>query len=319
MPLPGTCLAQEDNVTIATTGLQDVLLTLKESVEKLDSDNLQLASQDETIRAQLSQLQSQLGRVKAQGELLNKSVDKLRSPNPGRAQQITRLEEENSQLDARLQHAQSSIQLIQQSLDSGFQEDQKLLLQLKGLSNDASSLPEVESPRIAADARLQKEKLRLLKMIYESQQRQETLHASILETQQKTPLVPAAAALAHQQQLNAQIKDLEGQIAQYPPVKTGFGSADQWDNDQLQQLGTELKVLERSYLQLKDLTGKMGQKARGFKMTVSQHVEGDKLQSSLDDLNRQGQGLKADLEDFRSQMIELDKRKTRLEEMVKQL
>jgi len=54
-------------------------------------------------------------------------------------------------------------------------------------------------------------------------------------------------------------------------------------------------------------------------MTVSQHVEEEKLQSSLNDLKHQGAGLGADLDDLRSQMIELDKRKSRLEMLIKHL
>ena len=55
-----------------------------------------------------------------------------------------------------------------------------------------------------------------MKMIYDSQQRQEALHESILDFQKNTPLLPAAAALAHQQLLKAQIKDMEAQLAAYP-------------------------------------------------------------------------------------------------------
>ena len=60
----------------------------------------------------------------------------------------------------------------------------------------------------------------------------------------------------------------------------------------------------------------MSKKAQAAQMTVSQHVEEEKLQSSIDDLNRQGVGLRADLDDLRSQMVDLDKRKSRLEMMI---
>jgi predicted nucleic acid-binding Zn-ribbon protein len=63
----------------------------------------------------------------------------------------------------------------------------------------------------------------------------------------------------------------------------------------------------------------MNKKAQAARMTVSQHIEGEKLQSSIDDLNRQGVALKVDLDDLRSQMIDLDKRKSYLETTIKQL
>ena len=156
-------------------------------------------------------------------------------------------------------------------------------------------------------------------MIYDSQQRQESLHASIVGFQKNTPLLPAASALAHQQLLKEQIKDLELQIAAFPPEKTDQGIADQWDDNQLRQLELELKALEGNYLQLKGLTDQMSKKAQKAKMDISQQAEGDKLQSSIDDLKHQGEGLRADLDELRSQMVDLDKRKSYLEGMIKQL
>ena len=154
-------------------------------------------------------------------------------------------------------------------------------------------------------------------MIYDSQQRQESLHEAILEFQKNTPLLPAANAMAHQQLLKEQIKGLEDQIAAYPPenYSSNSESANQWDDDQLRQLEIELKALEQNYSQLKELTAQMDKKAR---LTVSQHVEGEKLQGSLDDLNHQAQGLRADLDELRSQMVDLDKRKSHLETLIQQ-
>ena len=75
-------------------------------------------------------------------------------------------------------------------------------------------------------------------MIYESQERQEASHKAILEFQKNTPLLPAASALAHQQLLKEQIKDLEDQIAVYPPEnnRAALRVTGQWDDAQLDQL-----------------------------------------------------------------------------------
>ena len=294
--LSGPSFAQEENVTTATSALQTVLSTLKQNVEKLSFDNDQLATKDNAIKQQVSQLQMQLGQLEAQGDVLNKAADKLQDKNPGRAQQITRLEKENFDLDNRIQKAEGTIKLIQPALDAGYQEDQRLLLQLKSVQNGTPIPPMPMSPESQTAAHVQKEKLRLMKMIFDSQQRQEELHKSILELQKNTNLLPAPSALAHQQRLG-----------------------NQWDDVQLHQLEGELKALEHNYAQLKDLMAQMSKKVQNTRMTVSQHVEGEKLQSSIDDLNRQGQGLRADLDDLRSQMVDLDKRKFRLETMIQQL
>jgi chromosome segregation ATPase len=306
MPLIGRAWAQDEQgyISPATTALQEVLSNLKQSVEKLSLDNDQMGARDNAIKQQISQLQEQLSRLEAQADLLNKEIDKLKDKNPRRAQQIARLEEKNSELDDRAQKTQDSIKLIQQSLQA-----------------DARQKPKTPSFQSLSEEHSQKERLKLMKMIYDSQQRQEALHKAISEYQKNTPLQPAASALEHQQFLKEQIKDMEAQIAAYPPqnISANGGLIDQGDDPQLRQLELELKALEQNYLQLKDLMGQMDKKAQSVQLSVSEHIEGQKLQSSIDDLNRQGVALKVELEDLRSQMVDLDKRKSSLETMIKQL
>ncbi len=319
--LNGRAWAQEENVSIAASALQGVLSNLKQSVEKLSLDNDQLTAKDNYIKQQVLQLQAQLGQLEAQGNVLNTAAVKLQDKNTRRARKIAQMEATNFDLDNRTQKAEASIKLIQKSLDAGYQEDQRLLLQLKGMTNILPEAPKAQPLESPSANRRQKEKLRLMKMVYDSQQRQELLHESILEFQKNTALLPAASALAHQQNLKEQIKDLEAEIAAYPQEKSLGNSevANQWDNTQLRQLELELKVLERNYAQLKNLMEEMGKKVQGSQMTVSENVEGQKLQGSMDDLSRQSEGLRASLDDLRTQMIDLDKRKSHLEAMIQQL
>jgi len=324
MLLPGSSFAQTDNVTMATSALGSVLVNLKQSVSKLSVQNDQLASKDDAIKQQIAQLQAQLGQAQAQGDVLNKAADKLQENNPRRAKQVAELEQENFDLDNRIQKAQVSIKAIEQALGAGYVEDQKLLLQLKSMQKIPSSgVPVfVQSSGSQAEARRQKEKLKLMKMIYDSQQRQEALHGAMLDVRKNAPVIPGATALAHQQLLKEQIKELQSQIAAYPSesFSANPGAGSQWDDDQLRQLGAELKVLEQNYAQLKGLMEQMTNKAQSNKTTtVAQKVESEKLQGSMEDLNHQGEALRADLDDLRSQMVDLDKRKSHLEVMIQQL
>ncbi len=133
-------------MTTATSALQDVLTTLKQSVKKLSLDNDQWTARDKAMKALVLQLQARLGRLEAQGDLLNKTAAPLRDKNPRRAQHIARLEKENFDLDNRTH------------------------------------------PESQAAGHRQKEKLKLMKMIYDSQQRQESLHEAILEFQKRSPV-----------------------------------------------------------------------------------------------------------------------------------
>lgn len=262
LPLLSVGMAQDSNVMSAAQTLQGVLSTLKESVEKLSLDNDQLSSKDKDIKTQVSQLKTQLERLEYQGDVLKRTAAHLQDKNPHRAQQITRLEKENSDLDERIQKAQDSIQSIQQSLDAGHQ-----------------------SPGIPATDRQPQEKQRLIKMIEESQERQDALRHSILE---------------------------------YQKNNTSSSVSNQWDDAQLSRLERELKVLEKNYIQLKDLMEKMSKKVQNTRMTTSQQIEEEKLHKSLHDINMQSAGLRADLDDLRSQMVELDKRKSSLEVLIRQ-
>ena len=321
MLFAGRSWAQEDTVGSSTSALQQVLTTLKQSVEKLSLDNDQLTTRDNAMRQQVLQLQMQLGQLESQGDQLHKAASQLQGNNPRRAQQIARLEQENSDLDNRIQKAEGGIKSVQQSIASGYQEDQKLLLQLKGMSDVLPASPQGPSPAYQASDRHEKEKLKLMKMIYDSEQRQESLHEAIMEFQKNAPLQPATAVLAHQETLKEQIKGLETQIAAYPAEKlsTSWGFANQWDDTQLGRLESELKVLEKNYLQLKDLMDQMTKKAQAARLTPSEHLEEGKLQISIEGLSHQGVGLRADLDDLRAQMVDLDKRKSRLETMIQHM
>jgi len=318
--ISGPCLAQEqNNIMTATSALQDVLSNLKDSVQKLSVDNDQLAFKDNLIKQQVGQLQAQLVLLQNQGNLLNDSIEKLQVKDPDRAERITQLEGENFDLDNQTQKAEAQIKLIQESMDAGFHEDQQLLLQLKKLQNVIPSPLPLQAVETPSDHQ-EKEKLKLMKMIYESQQRQVDLHKAIFELQKNTPIMPGAEALAHQQYLKEQIKDIQDQLALAPTEKTSSDDGNsRWDSTQIAQMENELKYLEENYNQLKNLMNQMNQKAQSVRMTVAEHVEEVKLQNSIDELNRQSLGLRANLDELRNQLIDLDKRKSSLEAMVQHL
>jgi chromosome segregation ATPase len=267
-------IAQQDN--LSTSGLQDGLSNLKQSVEKLNLDNNQLAQRDNAVKQQIEQLQQQLKQLQARGEALNEEAASLQDKDPGRSQQIAHLEKENFDLDDRIQKSEAAIQLAQQSLDAGQAQDQRLLLQFKGMPNTLQ--PPSSPPEETAEDRREKEKIAIMKMINDSQEQQKSLRQAILKFQDAS-LAPAA---------------------------------DPWGTRQLHRLEGELKTLEKNYLQLKDLMDKMSKKAQDAdKMAVSERVEGQKLQSKIDDLKNQGTGLKKELDGLRSQMVDLDKRKSK--------
>jgi len=309
---------EEEDMSSTTSALGNVLSSLKESVDKLSLDNDKLSLKDDNIKAQIAQLQASLNQLKEEEDRLDHNGAQASGNNPSLTQQIADLQSESSGLDNRETQAQNEIKLIRQALDAGYEENQRLLAELKGVHNLPEPSVDDQQTDSQTEIKRQKEKIKLMEMIYSSQQRQETLRQSILEYHKNTTLQPAAVALVHQKLLKERINDLEGQIADYAkgPVSS---STLQWDSDQLNELELMLKSLEKNYAQLKELTQQMSKKNQSAHMSVAQHVEEDKLKSSMEDLKRQGAGLRADLDDLRSQMVDLDKRKSRLESMVHQM
>ncbi|MDE1919925.1 MAG: hypothetical protein KGJ09_00730 [Candidatus Omnitrophica bacterium] len=249
--------AQQDKIAAAVSNLETVLATFKQSAEKLSADNAQWNSRNKDLQKQVLNLQQQLQQLQAQGDDLHKAAGRLQENNPARARYIARVEKEKSVLDDRIQKNASDIKSIQKSL-------------------------EAESKDYQAAVHRQKEKLALLKMINDSQQRQELLKNAILEFQKTTA-----------------------------PLK----NAPQGDDARMRQMEEDINILEQNYLQLKGLMEQMVHKVQSPRMAQAQRIEEKELEGRLEDLNSRNKGLRAQLEALRSQMIELDKRKSRLEQM----
>ncbi len=88
------------------------------------------------------------------------------------------------------------------------------------------------------------------------------------------------------------------------------------DPQDLQSLSRQMTALEQNYDQLRDLWSKMQDKAQMLRMEPAQKTEKDKLAKNLTDLNQESAGLKAELQSLREQMVELDKRKTHLQDIL---
>ncbi len=280
----GTSLgpAQEDYIGPATSALQDVLSNLQQSVQRLSADNAQLNSRDNDMKAQIAPLQQQLKALQDQGEALHQNSGQLPAKNPGRTQQIDRLEKENEDLDDRIQSAQEQLKTMDQSLRDAGQEHEQLLMKWQNIAG-------APAPALSVDqqtaGRWQKEKLRLMKMIYDSQQRQVLLHQAIRRFSRNRP--PAL----------------------YPQLSE--------ETLQVRRMEMQLKTLENNYLKLKDLMGQVAQRSGGRGISVDERVQEGKLQGHIQKLQRQGQALRVDLDELRSQMVDLDKRKSRLEHMIR--
>lgn len=308
--------AQDDHLASATSALGDVLSTLQDSVHKLSADNSLLAAKDNYIKNQMQSLEGKLQNLRLQGDALNKAQAPLIEKNDQLSKQINQLQQQGFDVDNDIQKDEADIKLMQRSMDAGYQEDERLLLQLKQKAPILSAPSQSQTKD--DEIKFQTEKLKLIKMIYESRDRQAAIHQSILDYQKDTPASPAAAALGQQALLKAQINALQMEVSSYPSSMPASVDV-HWDDEQLQQLEDELSVLEKDYHQLKDLMGQMNERIKGNQLNAGEQVEAHQLRGHIENLNNESQQLKVQLDDLRSQMVDLDKRKSHLEELIKQL
>ncbi len=155
----------------------------------------------------------------------------------------------------------------------------------------------------------QKERLKLLKMIYDSKQRQEELQqeASTLaqDIHQKETLINAVKDL---QDSNDRLTRLSSSAA--------AGAKENWNDNEMRQLEIEVRDLQKNHDELEDLLAKMQNKVSQLDVSPDQKNEKHKLQASLDELDTEGKLLKKSLGELREQMVDLDKRKSHLEALL---
>jgi|GEM_PF-5042641 len=143
-----------------TSQLTQFLLGLKDSAERLSRGNELLAGQNAGVELRMEQVQPRLQKLLDEQEKLNQASLKLKASNPARARKVAQLEKQLAGVSDKLDRIKGGMKADQSAIDHEQEQDARL----------------VEEP---AEAHGAKERLQLLKAIYESKQRQEELSRKI--------------------------------------------------------------------------------------------------------------------------------------------
>ncbi len=293
---------------------QRVLMDLKQSIDQLTIDNAKVLEQDEELRKQLIKLRVQLGQIQQEGEQLERDASKLKVGQESKAKQINEAREEFNLLNDHLEKLNDEIGIMSKGVEQKMKEDEALALQVEALRPAVIVPPAPVAIEVKPDPR--KEKLKLMKMIYDSKKHQEELHGALLAAQKSAVSTSHAKALARKEYLQGQIKELDKALAELPEIQSPVVDTN-WSEDQLQQMEVELKNLQKNHDELALVVGQLQKKNIALQVKPEDRVEQNRLENSINELKREGKALKADLSALRSQMVELDKRKTRLESMLR--
>lgn len=300
----------------AADKFQQGLIDLKAGIDRLTVDNAALAGQNEALKGQLTQLRLQLGQTQQEQESLDQAALKLKATNETKTRQINEAREELASLNERLEKINAEIKLSAQGIEQKTKEEDELTKQALQMRLPLAAAVTVSPEVVEVKPDPRKEKLKLMKMIYDSKKHQEDLHESLLVAQKSAVSSGQAQAASRKVFLQEQIKQLEYDLAQMPLVEVPLVESN-WTQEQLKQMEFELKNLQQNHDELEALIGQLQKKNVAQQVQPAERNEQSKLAANIGELKREGGVLKGNLSDLRNKMVELDKRKTRLEAMLR--
>ena len=309
--IPAVYAQTDQRIEFAANKFGKGLSGLKDSADQLSAGNRALTAQNNALKLRLNQALLKLQQSIEENKSLTRASLKLQDGHPVRAKQIAQLEREAFEADAKMDRLAQEIKVDKDAIERAQADEQQLTKRLSEFGvNQAPTAPPVPDH--------QKEKLRLLKMVYESKQRQEDVHRQIWEVQKHAPLAAVAVDTSGRKAiLSGQIKELQAEIEQLnkaarqvPPTQSA------WEQDQMRQLEIQVKDLQKNSDELENLVGRMQQKTQKIALVPDEQAQQNKLRSSLSDLQRESEQMKKELGGLREQMVELDKRKTYLDSVL---
>ncbi len=296
----------------AANRLAGELTDLKNSADRLYAGNQALVTGNNELKVLLGKRQGQLAQLIDEGNNLTRASLKLQDINEARTNRIVQLEKAVFEIDSTDDHLVESLKKDKDEFDSRKQEDAFLSEQMMklGISNPV--------PTVSGSGNYTKEKLRILKMVAQSKERQQIIYDQIANTQkQVSTAVVTVETSGDKEDLLVQISRLQAEIEQLGKMAQPQAVQRVWNVNELKQLDVQVKNLQKNHDELEDLVARMQQKAQKWSLSRDQMNEQAKLQSNFDEINKQNLRLRQDLNDYRQQMVELDKRKTYLESLLR--
>lgn len=293
------------------------LTELKNSVDQISASNELLVIKNTQLKSRLNDSRLNLQKLIKDNQELTKGHFHLEGESPIQVKRIDQLEKNLSDLDNKENEIKEQIRGMQENLSNNQKEDQQLSDQIVQMQNgsvaDHSVLLFPELSELYQ--KKQKEKLTLLKVISESKAHQGFLQEKILDLQRNVPMVKDQK-VNQRSLLEDQIQQLQMEVSQLSSLAANSSSSG-WGERQIYQLEDSVKDLEKNRDVLKDLVARMQKKAQNVHLSEKQQIEQFKLQSNIDELKVETKSLKFDLEELQQQMVELDKRKSYMEELLR--
>ena len=301
-----------------SNNLTQSLGALKNNVDQLNVSNEALIQKNEQIKFHLNDLNAPLQKLIQENKQLEEKKAKVEKIPSAKAIQIEQFNKIISDLENQVSNLQQQIKVAQDDLVKIQKEDESLTHQMGQPHKFVKGSSDEESPELLEILeKKQKEKLAMLKMIGELQNRQVLLQEQLLDYSKNIPISINSnnESSGKKSILEAQIQQLRSEIANLNSLEQN--GSQKWNEGQIHELELRISSLERNRNELNILVRKMQLKTQHFAHKTDQSTERTKLLSSIEQLKMDYKNLRIDFDELQQQMIDLDKRKVYLQALSK--
>ncbi len=322
--------AQTNNFRAADQ-FQSSLKNLMESAQKLENGNDRLREENLRLRNSSQDYSGQLNNAEDKFRQISAEIQKIEERKTERAKNLKLLNKEIAGIDAELKEVEEARQSRESRLQELFQEE--LLISVNPPVEHSAAEPQRPTPDqpiapVVASAPepqpppsddFRQQRLQLMKLILESQKRQQQKQKQIISHVPKNSISSLRLAqLESQKQLYLGNKvRLQREIDALSIVTQKAAPAQPIEeivtDDQMEKINGELKDLTKKY---NDLLTQMKTNADSAKKTAKNDVqtrEAHQLEESIATLKKENKTLRGKIKELRGQMVDLDKKKLKTE------
>ena len=317
---------------------QSSLNSLIDSARKLENGNDQLREENERLSQSSDRLNERLKVLDNEANQISEESQKMEEIKKQRTQEGDELNKEFNIIQQQWDELQQTWQSRESHLNElneieaaipvpqkGKQEVHSTLKLKLAASNSAGQSKTNESIMQSIpdspQANIRKEKLKVLKMILESQKRQQEIQNKIFSLKPHKDLKSERlASLERQKQLNLDRKEkLQHEISKLSAENSAVADApvvpeaESISSEKISQTENQLLELIKKH---RELLSQMNNNTESAKSTAKSDIqirEAHQLESNIETLNKENKVLRQKVKELRRQMVDLDKRKQKTE------
>jgi chromosome segregation ATPase len=292
----------------STEALSESLQGFEQSIAKLQDANSRLSDYNRDLKAHIQQGKNTLKSLAQENEQLEKDAGLYASKTEKKSGELNTFEIQMNQIKGQLQKIDQDLDAKQQKLNAQLRRQQVIWTQM-GLAKDKNAIDQLEERNVEASAAVIKDKMELNEDLRNAEDRiagleKEVAYQSLLR---QDPQISLPKLASQRDELRQQLASLSSNADQAPPI----------DPNQIKKLKSEISELDKRRTQDTNLLQMLQAQYDKNQRMAKNVAEEKKLQDTIAALKKDNKSLKQQTADLRFEMVDLDKRKAHLENIVK--